>query len=106
MVAVDLNPYAVRCARENSELNNVRGKMDFYPSGPVNGVERKRDFDLILFNAPYLPSDEGEAASWIGRSWAGGANGRQVVDRFISQAPSHLKAERQGAFDAVHTHRR
>ncbi len=49
-------------------------------------------FDLILFNAPYLPSHENETETWIGRSWAGGINGRQVIDQFISQAPQHLKA--------------
>ncbi len=26
------------------------------------------------------------------RAWAGGVNGRQVIDRFISQAPLHLNA--------------
>ena len=29
VVAVDLNPYAIRCAKENSTLNGVRGKIDF-----------------------------------------------------------------------------
>ena len=48
-------------------------------------------FDLILFNAPYLPSEEGETSSWIGRAWAGGANGREVVDRFIAESPMYLK---------------
>ena len=38
-----------------------------------------------------LPSDEDETESWIGRAWAGGANGREVVDRFISEVPAHLK---------------
>ena len=35
---------------------------------------------------------ECEEDSWMVRSWAGGINGRQVIDRFISQAPPHLKA--------------
>jgi release factor glutamine methyltransferase len=38
-----------------------------------------------------LPADEREANSWIGRAWAGGATGRQIIDRFISEAPRHLK---------------
>jgi release factor glutamine methyltransferase len=29
VVAVDLNPYAIRCARENARINNVRSKMVF-----------------------------------------------------------------------------
>ena len=33
VVAVDFNPYAIRCAKENSVLNNVRSKMTFIQSG-------------------------------------------------------------------------
>ncbi len=91
VVAVDLNPYAVCCARENSKLNHVRGKMSFIQADLFSALGVKAVFDLILFNAPYLPSDEGEAGSWIGRSWAGGAKGRKVVDQFIFYAPTHLK---------------
>jgi release factor glutamine methyltransferase len=91
VVAVDSNPYAVRCARENSALNNVRSKMAFMQADLLTALIEKETFDLILFNAPYLPSVEDEAESWIGRSWAGGINGRQVIDRFISEASPHLK---------------
>jgi release factor glutamine methyltransferase len=90
VLAVDLNPYAIRCAKENSALNNVRGKMGFMQADLLTTFNANVRFDLVLFNAPYLPADESEAESWIGRSWAGGINGRQVIDRFISQAPSHL----------------
>jgi len=90
VLAVDLNPYAIRCAKENSALNNVRGKMAFMQADLLTAFDANAKFDLVLFNAPYLPADESEAESWIGRSWAGGINGRQVIDRFISQAPSHL----------------
>jgi release factor glutamine methyltransferase len=91
VVAFDLNPSAVRCARENSALNNVRSKMAFMQADLLTALNEKATFDLILFNAPYLPSAEDEAESWIGRSWAGGINGRQVIDRFISEASPHLK---------------
>ena len=91
VVAVDLNPYAIRCAKQNSALNGARGKIDFVQASLFAALKTNVQFDLILFNAPYLPSDEGEATSWIGRAWAGGANGREVVDRFISEVPAHLK---------------
>jgi release factor glutamine methyltransferase len=92
VIAVDLNPYAISCAKENSRQNNVRGRIDFLRGdlfSALSGVQ----FGLVLFNAPYLPSEEGEEATWIGRSWAGGANGREVVDRFISQVPAYLKPD-------------
>jgi release factor glutamine methyltransferase len=91
VVAVDVNPYAVRCSRENAKLNNVRGKMAFIQGDLFTPLREAEGFDVILFNAPYLPADEHEADSWIGRAWAGGATGRQIIDRFISEAPKHLK---------------
>ena len=91
VMAADVNPYAVRCAKENAVLNNVRGKMAFAQGDLFTWLSRKATFDVILFNAPYLPVSEGEADSWLGRAWAGGATGRQVIDRFIKKAPCHLK---------------
>jgi release factor glutamine methyltransferase len=92
VVAVDVNPYGIRCAKKNSMRNNVRDKMAFIQSSLLTAFNENAKFDLILFNAPYLPSAECEKDSWMVRSWAGGINGRQVIDQFISQAPSHLKA--------------
>lgn len=95
VLAVDLNPYAIRCAKENSALNNVDDKMAFLQSDLLTAFAENARFDLILFNAPYLPSDEHESGTWIGRSWAGGVNGRQVIDTFISEVKPHLKASGQ-----------
>lgn len=91
VVAVDLNPFAIRCARRNSALNGVNGKIDFVQASLFTALNKNVKFDLISFNAPYLPSDEGESATWIGRAWAGGVNGREVVDCFISEVPLYLK---------------
>ena len=48
-------------------------------------------FDLIVFNAPYLPTESAESESWLEKAWSGGTSGRQTIDRFISQAPEHLR---------------
>jgi len=90
VLAVDLNPYAIRCAKENAELNKIQN-MAFLQGDLFTALKDGTKFDLILFNAPYLLSEEGEDSTWIGRSWAGGANGRVVLDRFIPQVPSYLK---------------
>lgn len=91
VIAVDVNPYAVRCAKENAVINNVHGKMSFVQGDLFTCLSGKATFDMILFNAPYLPAEEGEEVSWIERAWAGGATGRQIIDRFVSKAPNHLK---------------
>ncbi len=91
VLALDVNPFAVRCARQNAKLNSVNGKLSFLQGDLFTPLSQTAAFDLILFNSPYLPSEAGEEASWIGRAWAGGASGRQVIDRFIRQSPAHLQ---------------
>lgn len=90
VVATDVNPNAVRCAKENAEMNDVRDKISFVQGDLMAPIRIGATFDLILFNAPYLPSSNKEDASWLGRAWAGGTNGRQVIDRFISESPRFL----------------
>ena len=91
VVAVDVNPYAVRCAKGNAELNNMQNKIYYVQGDLFTPLSESFKFDVILFNAPYLPAEENEADSWIGRAWAGGATGRRVIDRFIAGVPNHLK---------------
>ncbi|MFB3889077.1 MAG: HemK2/MTQ2 family protein methyltransferase [Candidatus Bathyarchaeia archaeon] len=91
VVAIDINPFAVRCAKKNAEQNQVDDKMMFVQADLFTSLHSQVAFDVILFNAPYVPTEEAEENSWLGRAWAGGATGRQVIDRFTSQAPSHLR---------------
>ncbi len=90
VVSIDINPYAVCCAKENSALNGVKDKMGFVWASLFSALNPNACFDLVLFNAPYLPSEDGEESNWIVRSWAGGTSGREVVDRFIAEVPKHL----------------
>ncbi|MEM3672661.1 MAG: class I SAM-dependent methyltransferase [Candidatus Bathyarchaeia archaeon] len=94
VVAVDINPYAVKCAMENAKLNNVADKISFIQGDLFMPLRQGTKFDVILFNAPYLPSTREEENSWIARAWAGGSGGRDLIDRFIHEAPKFL--ERNG----------
>jgi release factor glutamine methyltransferase len=91
VVAIDVNPHSVRCAKQNARQNGVEEKISFMQGDLYSGLAETAQFDLILFNAPYLPSEKGEDDSWLGRAWAGGISGRQVIDRFILQSAKHLK---------------
>jgi release factor glutamine methyltransferase len=84
VVAVDVNPYAVSCATKNAEANGVINKIDFRCGDLFSVVKSGEKFSLIIFNSPYLPSDPDEEKSWLGKAWAGGPTGRDVIDRFIS----------------------
>jgi len=91
VIAVDINPYAVRCTKYNAAINKVHSKMSFVRGDLFKQFHGKVKFDVMLFNAPYLPTNESETHSWLGCSWAGGATGRRIIDRFISAASNHLK---------------
>ncbi len=95
VVAVDINPYSIRCTKENAKLNHVEDKMFFAQGDLFAPLRVEEKFDLILFNAPYLPTEDGEKGSWLERAWTGGTTGRKVIDRFISEAAEHLKQEGQ-----------
>ncbi len=91
VVAVDVNPHAVRCAKMNAKLNGVTEKMETLRSDLFKAIKKNEKFDLIIFNAPYLPSETVEKNNWIERAWAGGPTGRQLISEFIVQAPDYLK---------------
>jgi release factor glutamine methyltransferase len=90
-VATDVNPHAVTCAKRNAEINSLAHKVDVRRGALFQPVRRNEKFNLIIFNAPYLPSDPDEDKSWLGKSWAGGPTGRQLIDKFIQEAPKRLK---------------
>lgn len=83
VVAVDINPAAVRCTGINALLNGVERKIDVRQGdlfAPVNGEQ----FDLILFNPPFLrglPRDDRDKA------W----RSADVGERFAAGLRAHLK---------------
>lgn len=91
VLAVDINPLAIRCTKQNAKRNLTQANMYFLQGDLFAPIVQSVKFDLILFNAPYLPSEKDEEDSWLGRSWTGGITGRAVIDRFISQVPPHLE---------------
>jgi release factor glutamine methyltransferase len=93
VLAVDINPVAVQCAKENARLNHVADRMHFLQGDLFAPIIAGDQFDLILFNAPYLPSEEPEGNAWLERAWAGGVSGRRVIDNFIFQAPKFLRPD-------------
>lgn len=64
VVAVDVSPAAVRCARLNALLNDLDRRVDVREGDLFSPLEGQR-FDLVLFNPPFLlgaPKDHRDAA--------------------------------------------
>ena len=85
VTAADINPFAVECTRRNASRNNLRVKT--IESNLFERVEG--DFDVIVFNPPYLP-EETRSTSWIEKSWSGGEEGSEVAVQFLDAAWKHL----------------
>lgn len=88
VTVVDVSRRALVTAAINARLNGVRvipRRGDLF--GPVAGEQ----FDLVVSNPPYLPSDEipkrGAARAWEG----GGTDGRGLLERICSDVAGHLR---------------
>lgn len=74
VVAVDINPHAAAHARGVIGPVILRGDLLSALRGP---------FDVVTFNAPYLPSEpEERVEGWIDRAFHGGEGGVEVSERF------------------------
>jgi release factor glutamine methyltransferase len=90
VVATDVVPAAVECARENALLNGVADRVevrlgDCYQ--PVGGMT----FDLICTNPPQMPTPPGrDREDPVAAADNGGVDGWEILDRVIQGAPRHL----------------
>lgn len=91
VVATDPSPQAVKCTKANAERNRLAEKVEARLGDLFKPVLKTENFDLIVFNAPYLPSAPDEEKTWTERAWAGGPTGRLLIDRFIAEAQAHMK---------------
>jgi release factor glutamine methyltransferase len=90
---VDISNAAVVLANKNAKQNKIANAR-FYESDFFSNIDTKANekYDWILFNAPYLPTSEYEKVKGkINFAFDGGENGRDVIEKFIGLAPSHLK---------------
>jgi len=82
VVATDINPEAVECAKKNAEANGV--EIGFLVGDLFESIGKK--FDLIIFNPPYLKKD-GPIKKPIDLSY----NSSEVIKRFLAEYKKYLK---------------
>jgi hypothetical protein len=93
-LALDINPLAVQVTSQTYANNNVSNQetvvsnlLEAFPTHHYNSI------DLLLFNPPYVPTEEHEHQNvnqddMIMNAYAGGAKGRVILDRLIPAIPS------------------
>ena len=89
ITVTDINFDACELARKNFEANNIKNIEILF--GNLFEPVKNRKFDVILFNTPYLPTEEGEVLEdTINYAFDGGLNGRKVIDLFLNEVGNHL----------------
>ncbi|XP_027622046.1 methyltransferase N6AMT1 isoform X3 [Tupaia chinensis] len=87
----DINPKAAACTLETARCNKVY--IQPVVTDLVKGLlpRLKEKVDLLVFNPPYVVTPSEEVGSrGIEAAWAGGRNGREVMDRFFPLASDLL----------------
>ena len=85
----DINFDACELARKNFEDNNIEN-IEILFGNMFEPIENRK-FDVILFNTPYLPTEDDEVIDdTINYAFDGGLNGRKVIDLFLNEVGNHL----------------
>ncbi|XP_066891074.1 methyltransferase N6AMT1 isoform X2 [Kogia breviceps] len=90
-MCTDVNPEAAACTLETARCNKVH--IQPIITDLVKGLlpRLKEKVDLLVFNPPYVVTPPEEVRSHgIEAAWAGGRNGREVMDRLFPLAPELL----------------
>ena len=89
VTATDINFDACELASKNFEANGIENVEILF--GNMFEPVKNRKFDVILFNTPYLPTEEGDVIDdTINYAFDGGLNGRKVIDLFLDEVSNHL----------------
>lgn len=99
VVAVDASRRARFATQLNAKLNGVKVAA---LTGDLFEPVRRRRFDLIVSNPPYLPSPApAPGRHRAARAWDAGPDGRVFIDRICRHAADHLRPE--GVLLLVHS---
>ena len=89
ITVTDINMDACLLAEENFKANGIEGIEVLF--GNLFEPVGMRKFDIILFNTPYLPTENDEVIEDnLNYAFDGGLNGRRVIDLFLSDVNNHL----------------
>jgi release factor glutamine methyltransferase len=94
VLGIDISPAAVKCANGNAKKNKITNARfevaDFFKDFLKNVPDKQ--FDSILFNPPYLPTEYNEKVEGpLNFAFDGGKDGRKILDPFLARFDRFLK---------------
>ena len=89
ITVTDINFDACELARKNFEENNIENIEILF--GNLFEPVKNRKFDVILFNTPYLPTEDDEVLdNNLNYAFDGGLTGRKIIDLFLNEVKNYL----------------
>ncbi len=85
VVAVDINPEAVKFARKNSRINGVESRVTVLEGNLFSPLKQGDRFDVILFTPPYM---EGRPETYFDHALYD--PDKSIAKRFFSEARNFL----------------
>jgi len=85
---IDINPIATITTKKNAQLNKL--SLHVICADLFSTLKNSRDFNVILFNSPYLPVHE---EGLLSKAWSGGKGGMEVVSNYLESLDKYLSKE-------------
>ena len=93
---VDINKDAINLTHKLLEKYNFDKNTKFIEGDLFNKIDKNILFDIIIFNPPYVTTDDEEYKKALNEkniyaAWAGGKKGSETIFKFISQLKDFIK---------------
>ncbi len=94
--ASDISEEAISCAKRNEKTYSFKDHITFIKSDLFQSFpsELNNQFEIIIFNPPYLPSLKSNASSKLKKDdicWDGGEKGYELFLQFLEDVRGYLK---------------
>lgn len=86
VICLDINPLCLQNTRHNFKKNGFENNLQLIESDLFEKIPFNQKFDVIVFNPPYVAS---ENLRW--KETDGGKKGREILDRFLDSVEDFLK---------------
>lgn len=86
VIATDISPVAVSCARENIKINHCQDKVTIYEGDLFEPISNNEKFSLIIFNPPFM---EGKPKSLLDVGIYD--ENYRTLSRFFADFPNYLQ---------------
>ncbi|CAD2112756.1 methyltransferase-like protein, putative [Plasmodium vinckei petteri] len=90
LYCIDINKDACNCVQNAINLNGI-SNVEIINNDLFNNLRKCGQFDIILFNPPYVATEQDEMNKTdIVASYAGGKHGREVILKFLHNVYDYL----------------